>query len=414
MTQPTPATQATPIVQTAADVNMLQAARMLAANFLPWWSPLLRQLRLDRDDSQPTMCVNSSGRVFYNLEFVRRIKEKHGLGGIAFVLLHEGMHMLSNTHKRAAAIGADKDPSSAMLFNIASDMSINTILAKEAARTDVKYKIVIPDTVVMPATFGFPDNLSAEEYYLRLLGMRSEALAKCGGDPGNGCGMQDDGNGKSQAQINSIKKQMADAAKSSQLQRGDGALGDLLSIPEEVPPKVDWRKQLIHVALRLTNMIAGSDDSTYSRRNVRSFDELDAPVLPGTCSYEMSVVVIGDTSGSMHGHLGKIVTEVNEIVKILGKVTFIACDAQVHAEASVNGKMDIKANLKGGGGTDMRPAFEEALKYRPTLIICITDGAIGNPGTYSIKTIWCLTEPYTNDVQRSVDEGWGTIVECID
>lgn len=411
MTNPT--AKPVPIIQTQADVNTINAARMIAAQFLPWWSPVIRQLKLDRNDDQPTMCVNSAGRVYYNLEFIRKLKAELGLGAIAFCLLHEGMHMISNTHKRAAAVGADQDAQLAMLFNIASDMSINTILKQEAARSNCQYKIVIPEWVCLPEKFDLPPNLSAEEYYLRLLSMREKASGACDGSPGNGCGMKDEGGGKSQAQINAIKKQMADAAAGS-LKRGEGALGDLLAIPKEVPPKVDWRKQLVHVALRLTNMIAGSDDSTYSRRNVRNFDELNAPVLPGTCSYELSVVVIGDTSGSMHNHLGKITTEVSEIVKILGKVTFIACDAQVHAAASVNGKADVAANLKGGGGTDMKPAFEAAMAYKPTLIVCITDGCIGDPGNFGIKTIWCLTEPYTRDVQPSVDEGWGTIVECVD
>lgn len=412
MTNPTEAKKPK-VYPNRADLQAIEMAKYMAANFLPWWSPVIRQLVIKHDENATSMGVTASGRVVYNLEFVREILKTEGLGGLAFVILHEGMHLISNTHKRGEAVGATEDARKYQLFNIAADMSINSIIKRETEKANVKYKLRMPESGVLPEKMGLPPNLSAEEYYLRLLGMKP--VPKDGdGSPCNGCGVKGDGStGISSAKIRSIKQEMANIAK-GELQRGDGGLGDALVVEAEVPPKVDWRKQLQHVALRLTNMIAGSDDSTYSKRNVKSWDEPGEPVLPGSCAYQLSVVVIGDTSGSMHSHLGKIISEVNEIIAILGKVTFIACDAQVHATAAVNNKQDIANNLKGGGGTSMNPAFEAAREYKPSLIVCITDGAIGPTPGIGVKTIWCLTEPYTNDVQPSVEEGWGTIVECID
>ncbi len=412
MTNPTEAKKPK-VYPNRADLQAIEMAKYMAANFLPWWSPVIRQLIIRHSDTATTMGVDSCGRVTYNLDFVRQVVKDEGLGGLAFVILHEGMHLISNTRKRAEAVGALDDLYKFQLFNIAADMSINSIIKRETEKPDVKYKLKMPESGVLPSKMGLPDNLSAEEYYLRLLAMKPKPQ-EGSGDACNGCGVSKGSGAEiSPAKVRSIKQEMASIAKSS-LQRGDGGLGDALVVEQEVPPKVDWRKQLSHVALRLTNMVAGSDDSTYSKRNVRSWDEPGEPVLPGSCAYQLSVVVIGDTSGSMHSHLGKIVSEVNEIISILGKVTFIACDAQVHAAASVGGKQEIAQNMKGGGGTDMKPAFEAAKEYKPSLIVCITDGCIGSVESIGVKTIWCLTESYTRDVEQSVEEGWGTIVECID
>lgn len=416
MTNPTEA-KPKPLILTTNDTRAIEQARFIAANFLPWWSPVIRQLRIKRDDDHTdSMSVSASGVVVYNLGFLRELLEKEGVGGLAFVLLHEGLHLISNTIARGEAVGAHDNPENFKMFNVAADMTINSILAAEAAKPNTKYKVKIPDSAALPEKMGLPPNLSAEEYYLRLIGMQKKMQQQGtgSGSPGDGCGVKNDGPGISKAKIKQIKQEMANIAKSSGLQRGEGSLGDLLHVEEDVPPKIDWRQQLVHVALRLTNQIAGSDDNTYSKRNVRTFDEPNAAILPGSCSYELNVVVIADTSGSMGGHLGKIITEVNEIVKILGKVTFIACDAQVHATAKVGSKQDIAQNLKGGGGTSMNPAFEAAKEYKPSLIICITDGAIGHTPGIGVKTIWCLTENYLHDVQPSVEEGWGTIVECMD
>jgi predicted metal-dependent peptidase len=115
----------------------------------------------------------------------------------------------------------------------------------------------------------------------------------------------------------------------------------------------------------------------------------------------------------MHGDLAKLVSEVEEIAKLVGPVTFIACDAVVHAVETVHSAQDVAANLKGGGGTSMVPAFAVAKKRKPSLIICITDGAIGHtPKPDEIPVIWCLTQDYRHDVAQSEKDGWSTIVEC--
>ncbi|MCL6613874.1 MAG: VWA-like domain-containing protein, partial [Firmicutes bacterium] len=53
------------------------------------------------------------------------------------------------------------------------------------------------------------------------------------------------------------------------------------------------------------------------------------------------------------------------------KVTFMACDTAVHQLAEVKRWQDFTKLLKGGGGTDFRPAFEavKKLKRKPDVVV---------------------------------------------
>ena len=75
--------------------------------------------------------------------------------------------------------------------------------------------------------------------------------------------------------------------------------------------------------------------------------------------------------------LSQILAEIDGILLANGKregVHVIACDAKVHWKGKVFKKAQVQA--LGGGGTDLRVGFDEALKLkpRPQAIIAITDG----------------------------------------
>lgn len=397
---------------TPQDKQNLQTAKLRAAMAKPWYAPLIRQLRLERNDSVPTMGVDSAGTVYYNLEFVREVVQKDGIAGLAFIIWHEGMHLLTRTLERRAFIGKLDDPKVHHDFNVAADITINELGIREFAE-DTKLKITMPEGGATAAAYGLPPGLNAEDYYLLIRAKNIQPPPE--EQPCNGCGVkvtQGLHPAITTAKLNAIKNEMKAAQKAAGRERGEGYLGSLLDVEVPDPPRIDWRQQLRHVTLWFTNIVAGDDENTYVKKNVRQFDGFNDPILPGHCSYEPKIVVIADTSGSMSGDLQKILGEVQELVSIAGPVTFIACDAAVHAENTVSNLQDIKNNLRGGGGTDMNPAFQAAKKLKPSLIVCVTDGAIGHTESVGIKTVWCLVHDYKGDVRASVDEGWGTIVEC--
>ena len=137
------------------------------------------------------------------------------------------------------------------------------------------------------------------------------------------------------------------------------------------------------------------------------------PILPRFRMPVPNVAIILDTSGSMGvQELAEAGRETAGILKAVGaNVTFCTCDAAVTGVTKVRTIDEALKRLKGGGGTDMRPAFEALMKERPKpeVIICITDLAIGDPGPEpkGAKVLWVAVGAYAQHCQ---DPAWGRVV----
>jgi CheY-like chemotaxis protein len=135
------------------------------------------------------------------------------------------------------------------------------------------------------------------------------------------------------------------------------------------------------------------------------------PIVPGMHVPIPRVAVAVDTSGSMGSdELKEAMTEVKGILLAAGaRVEFIACDAEVHAKGTITTFQQATKMLKGGGGTDFRPVFDELEKRRgnrPELLVFLTDGYGPAPEKQpSFRTIWFLVGPNTQSPSK-----WG---ECI-
>jgi predicted metal-dependent peptidase len=150
------------------------------------------------------------------------------------------------------------------------------------------------------------------------------------------------------------------------------------------PPKVRWQDLLSRAVRSAVEHVTGAGDYTFVQRARHQgalemmFGE-EAPVLPGEHCPRADVAFCVDTSGSMGDEtLRKIVSEAQGVLRHMGgaKITFISIDAEVHVCAQVRDAKEIQRGLKGGGGTDFRPAFAklESWKPRPQIVIFATDG----------------------------------------
>ena len=85
-------------------------------------------------------------------------------------------------------------------------------------------------------------------------------------------------------------------------------------------------------------------------------------------------VVVVDTSGSMTaGCLRKAVGVIKDGLKALGEVPVISCDARIGQDMTVRSIPD-DFEFVGGGGTDMRiPIAHAEEKYKPDVIVLVTD-----------------------------------------
>ncbi len=89
----------------------------------------------------------------------------------------------------------------------------------------------------------------------------------------------------------------------------------------------------------------------------------------------------------------------------------IVCDADVHQVQEFSGREGAKLlrgfEFKGGGGTDFKPAIAEAAKWKPDLLIYLTDlqGDAGAEPAFPV--LWAVPE-------GKVAAPWGKVVELVE
>lgn len=129
-------------------------------------------------------------------------------------------------------------------------------------------------------------------------------------------------------------------------------------------------------------------------------------------THKLRVAVALDTSGSISTEaLGLFWRELEHLrgLRLLELVGVIVCDAQVHGVFNRGHQRQSGLELRGGGGTDFRPAFKRAEELSPDLFIYFTDGL----GTYpprrpKFPVIWVLdgTKP-----QSKIGVSWGEVIK---
>lgn len=156
---------------------------------------------------------------------------------------------------------------------------------------------------------------------------------------------------------------------------------DQILAPAEIP----WQTELAILTRQACAWRDGAAQHRYdspSRRQAGIGFGPGRAVLPRFRMPVPNVTVIIDTSGSMGSReLGEAAREVNGILKATGAaVTLCTCDASVTGVSKAKSIQEACSRLVGGGGTDMRPAFEAVMRERPRpeVIICLTDGHVGD------------------------------------
>jgi hypothetical protein len=210
---------------------------------------------------------------------------------------------------------------------------------------------------------------------------------------------QDDPDGRSDVDQQVTRKQVCNDIKEASKFQGRVPLG-LQRFAElaDAPAKIPWAQKLARSVRSAVAFKSGSADYTMSRRSRRQgafFGAELEPLLHGTHTPIAEVAVVADTSGSMgDAQMRKILQEVNGVIKTMAgaKITFLAVDSQVHSHIRTSRLEDVKLAIKGGGGTDFRPAFEalDRAKPRPSVVIFATDGYGSYPEEppKGINVIW--------------------------
>lgn len=226
---------------------------------------------------------------------------------------------------------------------------------------------------------------------------------------GGGAEGSDSGeDGRTEADAVRIRKSVAEAAVKHAASKGRGTVpGGFLAWAEAeiAPPKIDWRSKLNKSIRSSIAYRPGAVTTTWSgfgRKQAALGFGPGRPLTPKWRAPVPRVTMVIDTSGSMgSGENSPLAQAASETAGVLSAtnaaVTIVACDASVHAVKECRTWQEAVKEFKGGGGTDMRPAFKAVMstkggKLPPEIVICVTDGYIGDPGPQlpGVHMIWVI------------------------
>jgi len=432
--------------------KLVSEARTLASAWCRFFAHIIARCETvivkPEDRTVPTACVSQDGGMFFNPNFVLSLKPSE----LAGVVIHEAMHpaMLcwarqQGRHEKVVVGGQVVEA-----WNLAHDLSINPAIQDMLNASDsyIAKRIRLPADVAIDPKYG--SAWSAEMIYDDLLKRAQENTSHQGsaGQPcdGNGDGNPNGANGSlpefdndalagdarsdignsdvghraaagdktAQSKLaNDWRVTLLAAAQEQERHGGRGSLpGGIQKLVDELRnPKVDWRD----VLSQWIGENGNREDFTY-RRPRRRFDPRET-YLPSIQKHGIDdVVVLWDTSGSMHGRETAILSElVNGICEDLGLSLRIICiDAKIHSDTrDVQEACDIIPHIKGGGGSNFRPAFERLDEEQFNgVVIAFTDGFIAVPQSkpeHIRDVLWCI-EPKDRGDQDPTHGRWGQVL----
>lgn len=137
----------------------------------------------------------------------------------------------------------------------------------------------------------------------------------------------------------------------------------------------------------------GNPDATYQRPSRRQAGMPDAVRLKGAVKKMPKACVVVDTSGSMSaGCLRKAITVIKQGLKAIGDCPVVTCDARIGMDIVMRSIAD-DFTFDGGGGTDMRiPLDYVEKKYKPDVVVLVTDTATPWPDKMKAKLIVAATQ----------------------
>lgn len=349
---------------------------------------LIRQNLVPVVDSRCPTASTDGQNIFVNPDFYLAMTP----GERRFLLAHEVWHTVYLHFLRRQ----ERDPE---LFNIATDMEINGMLARE------RFKVPA-DALVVPAQWR---GLSAEEIYERL----KKSLTKPNAsydvhlEPGGNKAEQEslsDNKGYDAVVVDpdyqvdfgnepeeQAREKVIEAATHYEKQRGT-LPGELARIVENFRSgKLPWKELL---AQFVTSCFGGSRRWLPPNRRYIS----NGLYLQSRRDSRLQAVLAVDTSGSTHQDLPQFAAELAGLLNSFGdyRLKVICCDTKIQSvetftpETPFDGK---KVRFAGGGGTSFTPVFDYLKKSKEevNLLIYFTDGCGDIPEKPPYPVMWVIT-----------------------
>jgi len=327
-----------------------------------FYAHFLQQMNRFETEKIETMGVSVTDRInlYYNPKFLETLSSKEKVA----CLEHEVLHLLCLHLFR----GTDKDK---LVFNIACDLAINPYIDH------------LPKSALMPKSFGFEEDKTAEWYYDQLVREKTalqKQLIKAKWSLLDEHGLWDESTGDRAFKEELVKRSIKLSLDETQ---------DYGSIPGKIretveefleTSKINWRSVLERFLIHATALKIRISRKRPNRR----FED-----LPGEKVEQKLKLLVGlDTSGSIQDALlGLFFSEIEKIKALGMQITVAECDSEL---GNVYPYRRRPKQVSGGGGTDFKPVFEYAQKSRPDCVVYLTDGYGSYPERSKIPTLWCL------------------------
>lgn len=390
-------------------------------------------------DARCNTAMTDGKSIFFDIDFLSRLNEQEGV----FVLGHEVWHVVMMHFLRGEGKRHD-------LFNIATDMEVNQILEKDG--------FIPPTEVIFPnpshsrkCEFDFPDNLSAEEYYERLLNVKennnsyrenwenenntknNSSNSKKNSNP---CEGQFDSHYDKNANYDELgkeamKKDAFDKYGKKELDKdfNPGKIkneNDARTLADDIRQSVIASAQAyerirgelpghikkvvngileskMHWKEVLAQFITSGFDNKISWNAPNRRFAWNGTYLPKHDGDMMRIAIGLDTSGSCTSECQKFISEVNAIAKTFGsyELHLIQCDTKVQDYQMFDefNSIEDKINdieFKGFGGTILKPVFDyiQLNDIEVSGVLMFTDGKCENfedDGSIDIPVLWAIT-----------------------
>lgn len=351
--------------------------------------------------------------LYYRPELFDKTDDKN----ILAIIEHEGMHLLNKHIPRLLRILSNETSESrkhvkARVWNIAADCTVNQ-------QANIRQPLMIagiPSDPQLPEMYDLPENKISEFYFYELLkNVKTVELSLPSGK-----GFDDHKNWtkkvSSIADISSLSRKIdqhvqniiKDSVKNFNKDRGSipSHIADLIQ-SALAPPKAPYY-QIIRKLIRGSRLSKFLRSPTkINRKRTYVFTLKDNECVPQispfpgkTRDLTFDIVIMIDTSGSMQQK--DILEGLSGVKNIIENdrfcyTTVLEVDAAVEKEYEVKKIRDIQFNIKGRGGTTLRPGLERARQLGCDICLAFTDGYTEDINTIPRKMlpkklIWVITE----------------------
>jgi len=361
--------------------NRLSKARLRLLYSFPFFGALVSRVDISLLSEEkakakriPTAGVYPSGKVFFNEAHLAKISDPE----VTWTLVHEVLHIALKAWSRQGDRKAVLVTSSGEMFsawNAAHDYSINLIIEEMIKNSPKKDWLKRPNCLYDEKYTG----MCAEAIYKEIIENTPSIEMEGEGDMGEGRGTDED--------ERDWEDHLRSAYRSHKARMG-GELPSALqdTIDDCLPPKLSWHELM----LNWVGDNYGGSDLSYRRPSRRQTGNL---ILPGIDRFNQpSIVILWDTSGSMIPYVKSVVSEIQGALSAYrAPIKVILCDTQVQGIfPAISQAEQLMGNIKGGGGSDFCPAFDE-VRNPGSIIIAFTDGEILVPDMIRQQCLWVLT-----------------------